>query len=39
MDLCPWLGGTHNFEVGDEFGEGFGRQRLALGNDSDFLEE
>ena len=35
MDLGSWLGGTCNFEVG----EGFCRQRLALGNNSDFLEE
>ena len=34
-----WLGGTRNFEVWDEFREGFGRQHLALGNNSDFLEE
>ena len=41
LDLCPWLGGTcrPNFAVGEEFGEGFGRRRLALGNNSDFLEE
>ena len=33
--MCPWLGGTCNFEVG----EGFGRRSLALGNNSDFFEE
>ena len=38
-DLGPWLGGTCNFEVGEEFGEGFCRQCLALGNNSYFLEE
>ena len=37
--LGCWLGGTCNFEVGEEFEEGFCRQRLALGNNSDFLEE
>ena len=36
----PWLGGACNFEVGEEFGEGFGRlRRIVLGNYSDFLEE
>ena len=39
MDLCPRLGGVCNFWVGEEFGEGFGRQRIVLGNNSDFLEE
>ena len=39
MDLGSWLGGTCNFQVGEEFGEGFCRQRVALGNNSDFLEE
>ena len=39
MDLGSWLGGTCNFEVGEEFGEGFCRQHLVLGNNSDFLEE
>ena len=31
MDLCPWLWGTCNFKVGEEFGGGFGRWRLGLG--------
>ena len=35
IDLCTWLGGTCNCEVG----EGFDRWRLALGNNSDFFEE
>ena len=38
-NVCPWLGGTCNFDVGEDLGEGFGRRRLALGNNSDFLEE
>ena len=37
--LGSWLGGTCNFEVGEEFVEGFCRQCLVLGNNSDFLEE
>ena len=35
MHLCPRLGGNCNFEVG----EGFGRWRLVLRNNSDVLEE
>ena len=35
IDLCPWLGGTCNCEIG----EGFDRWRLALGNNSDIFEE
>ena len=39
MDLGSWLGDTCNFEIGEEFEERFCRQCLALGNNSDFLEE